>query len=51
LVRQAGLLGALADREAITIGPRAAMALRQVPWARIRVAAKPTQDDMLALLQ
>jgi uroporphyrinogen-III synthase len=51
LVRQAGLLETLADREAITIGPLAAMALKQVPWARIRVAAKPTQDDMLALLQ
>jgi uroporphyrinogen-III synthase len=51
LVRRAGLLGALADREAITIGPQAAMALKQVPWARIRVAVKPTQDDMLALLQ
>ncbi len=52
LVRQAGLLDTLADREGfITIGPQAAMALKQVPWARIRVAAKPTQDDMLALLQ
>ena len=51
LVRQAGLLGALADREAITIGPQAAMALSEVPWARIRIAAKPTQDDMLALLR
>jgi uroporphyrinogen-III synthase len=51
LVRQAGLLDTLASRQAITIGPQAAMALKQVPWARIRVAAKPTQDDMLALLQ
>jgi uroporphyrinogen-III synthase len=51
LVRRADLVSALADREAITIGPQAAMALKEVPWARIRVAAKPTQDDMLALLQ
>jgi uroporphyrinogen-III synthase len=51
LVRQAGLLETLADREAITIGPQAAMALKHTQWARIRVAAKPTQDDMLALLQ
>ncbi|MFI4983149.1 MAG: uroporphyrinogen-III synthase [Nevskiales bacterium] len=51
LVRQAGLLETLADREAITIGPQAAMALKHVPWARIRVAAQPTQDDMLALLR
>jgi uroporphyrinogen-III synthase len=51
LVRQAGLLGTLADREAITIGPHVAMALKQLPWTRIRAAAKPTQDDMLALLR
>jgi uroporphyrinogen-III synthase len=51
LVRRAGMLDVLADREAITIGPQAAMALREVPWARIRIAAKPTQDDMLALLR
>lgn len=51
LVRRAGLLDTLADREAITIGHPAAMALKEVPWARIRVAAKPTQDDMLALLR
>jgi uroporphyrinogen-III synthase len=50
LVRQAGLLRALSDCVAITIGPQAAMALRDLPWARIHVAAKPTQDEMLALL-
>ncbi len=51
LVQRAGLLAALAALEAITIGPRAAMALKHSPWARIRVAAKPPQDDMLALLR
>jgi uroporphyrinogen-III synthase len=51
LVRRAVLLGTLRDREAITIGPQAAMALREVLWARIRVAGKPTQDEMLALLR
>ena len=51
LVRRAGLLDALVRCEAITIGPSAAMALREVPWARIHVAAKPTQDEMLALLR
>lgn len=51
LVRRAGLLDALSRCDAITIGPPAAMALREVPWARIRVAAKPTQDEMLALLR
>ncbi len=51
LVRRAGLLGRLADCEAITIGPQAAMALSEVRWARIRVALSPTQDAMLALLR
>jgi uroporphyrinogen-III synthase len=51
LVQRAGLAGSLSRHVAITIGPRAAMALSQVPWARIQVAAKPTQDDMLALLR
>ena len=51
LVQRAGLLDALAGREAITIGPQAAMALGAVRWARIRVASKPTQDAMLALLR
>lgn len=51
LVRRAGLLGALSSCEAITIGPQAAMALSEAVWARIRVAAKPTQDEMLALLR
>jgi uroporphyrinogen-III synthase len=51
LVRGAGLLDALARCDAITIGPPAAMALKHVPWARIRVSGKPTQDEMLALLR
>jgi uroporphyrinogen-III synthase len=51
LVRRSGLLDALAGREAITIGPRAAMALSGLRWARIRVASEPTQDAMLALLR
>jgi uroporphyrinogen-III synthase len=51
LVRRAGLLDRLVNCEAITIGPQAAMALSEVPWARIRVAHTPTQDAMLALLR
>jgi uroporphyrinogen-III synthase len=51
LARRAGLLSTLAGREAITIGPKAAMALSGVRWARIRVAGEPTQDAMLALLR
>jgi uroporphyrinogen-III synthase len=51
LAQRAGLLDSLSRCEAITIGPPAAMALREVPWKRIRIAAKPTQDEMLALLR
>ncbi len=51
LVDRAGLLKTLATREAITIGPQVAMALREVLWARIRAASQPTQDEMLALLR
>ena len=51
LTRRAGLLDELAGCEAITIGSSAAMALSVVPWARMYVAAKPTQDEMLALLR
>ena len=51
LVRAAGLLDRLRDREAITIGRQAAMALEEAPWSRVRVASHPTQDEMLALLR
>ena len=50
LIRQAGLLDRLRDIEAITIGEPARMALETTPWRRIRVAARPTQDAMLACL-
>jgi uroporphyrinogen-III synthase len=51
LVREAGLDDRLRGRDAITIGAKAAMALKDLPWARVRVAGKPTQDEMLALLR
>ena len=51
LVRAAGLVDRLRDREAITIGRLAGMALEGLPWSRIRVASQPTQDEMLALLR
>ena len=51
LVRAAGLLDRLRDLEAITIGERAGMALGTSRWSRIRVAGKPTQQEMLALLR
>lgn len=51
LVRAAGLQDTLMTRDAITIGHPAAMALSPGSWARVRVAGKPTQDEMLALLR
>jgi uroporphyrinogen-III synthase len=49
-VQRAGLAGTLATVDAISIGEAAAVALQALSWRRIRVAARPTQDDMLALL-
>jgi len=37
--------------EALAIGQPAAVALQPLPWRRTRVAAKPNQDAMLALLR
>jgi uroporphyrinogen-III synthase len=50
LVRRARLHEAIRTVEALAIGQPAAMALKVLPWRRIRVAARPTQDAMLALL-
>ena len=50
LLQAAGLADAVRDVEAVSISQRAAMALRVLPWRRIRVAAKPNQDAMLVLL-
>jgi uroporphyrinogen-III synthase len=50
LVRRAGLDGLLHDVVAVAIGAPAGMALQALPWRRLRVAARPTQDEMLALL-
>ena len=51
LVDAAGLIGALRNCEAITIGAQVGMALKGEYWARVSVAGKPTQDEMLALLR
>lgn len=51
LIRAAGLADRLRKHDAITIGSPAAMALKHLHWARVRVAGKPTQDEMLALLR
>jgi uroporphyrinogen-III synthase len=49
---QRGHVGAtLQSVEAISIGQPAAMALGRLKWRRIRVAARPNQDEMLALLR
>ena len=50
LIRRARLHEAVRTVEALAIGQPAAMALKVLPWRRIRVAARPTQDAMLALL-
>jgi len=44
------LLPALAEVEALAIGQSTAEALRFLPWRRVRVSAKPTQDSILAML-
>ena len=51
LVTAAGLAGALGGVEAMAIGAAAGDALRGLPWRRVRVAVRPTQDSVLALLQ
>jgi uroporphyrinogen-III synthase len=51
VVRRAGLAETLADVEAISIGQPAAVALGALPWLGVRVAARPTLDEMLALLR
>jgi uroporphyrinogen-III synthase len=50
LLDLANLSESVRDVEAVSISERAAVALRPLPWRRIRVAAKPNQDAMLALL-
>ena len=50
LIRAARLVEAVRDVIAVSISERAAVALRPLPWRRIRVAAKPNQDAMLVLL-
>ncbi len=45
-----GLAPALAAVDALTIGGSTAAALHGLPWRRIRVAARPTADGVLALL-
>lgn len=51
LVRGAGLAATLGTVDAISIGRTAAVALQAASWRDIRVAARPNQDEMLALLR
>jgi uroporphyrinogen-III synthase len=51
LIQAAGLDETVKAVEALAIGGRAAVALRALPWRRIRVAERPNQNAMLALLQ
>jgi uroporphyrinogen-III synthase len=51
LLRRADLARAVSGSEAVAISRRSGMALEALPWRRIRIAAKPNQDEMLALLR
>jgi uroporphyrinogen-III synthase len=47
----AELHSALAHTDALAIGDTTAVALRHLPWHAVRVAQRPTQDGLVALLQ
>jgi len=51
LVLAAGLRDAVRTVDAGAIGRPAAVALDALPWRQIRLAARPTEDEMLTLLQ
>lgn len=51
LVNATRLAEAVRSVEALAIGQPAAVALQALPWRRIRVASRPNQDAILALLQ
>ncbi len=46
----AGLRPLLAGADALAIGAEAASVLARLPWRAVRVAVRPTQDEMFALL-
>ena len=50
-VRRAELDTETRGADACAIGEPARVALEALPWRRVRVAARPTQDDLLALLR
>ncbi len=51
LIQRGGLRETVRAVDAFAIGAAACVALEGLPWRRIGVAAKPTQDSMLALLR
>ncbi len=51
LVEAARLSDRVAQIDAVAIGKPTAVALERLPWRSVRIAAHPTQDEMLALLQ
>ena len=51
LVQAAGLKNTVQTSEGMAIGRAAGVALEALPWRRIRVALRPNQEEMLALLE
>jgi uroporphyrinogen-III synthase len=51
LLRAQPLREAVRELDAVAIGQPAAVALEALPWRRVRVAIRPDQDAMLALLR
>lgn len=51
LLAQSGLRDTTRAIEACAIGPAAGVALTALPWREIRIARRPNQDEMLALLR
>ncbi|MBV8524541.1 MAG: uroporphyrinogen-III synthase [Acetobacteraceae bacterium] len=50
LVRAASLDRSLGGIDAVAIGQAAAVALEALPWRSIRIALRPTMEEMMALL-
>ncbi len=51
LVRLAGLTNSVREVSALAISAPAGVALSPLPWGELLIAARPNQDELLALLQ